>query len=63
MWKQVMRNNKKKRKKKKVKKNEKERCKNENISFCYQRVVHKKKFSRNFINLIEAEKLSNTIER
>ena len=66
----VVRNDKKKNMKekkeerpKKPKKNEKERCLDENISFCYQRVVCKKTFCRNFTNLLEGDDLSNSIEK
>jgi hypothetical protein len=48
IWKQVVKNDKKKRMKKKERKNEKERCIDENISFCYQGVVRKKKVFSKF---------------
>ena len=51
IWKQVVKNDKKKRMKKKKEKhrrNEKERCIDENISFCYQGVVRKKKVFSKF---------------
>ena len=53
----------KKKRRKKHRKDEKERCVNENISFCYQGVVRKNTFSRNFTYLVEGEELSNSIEK
>ena len=48
MWKQVVRIDKKKRMRKKKgknpEKNKKKRCIDENIGFCYQEIVRKKRF-------------------